>query len=150
MPDDLEDRTAFSRFQSMMQIRPLPPLVPYEDEQWPVPARMWVRTRRPLSDDRLLHACILTYASDMGSGFGDGSVSGVPRGGPSIDHALWFHEPLRMDDWVLLEMWPFKAGGGRGLYTGTMQDVSGRVGAMLTQEILFRGSEPPFPPQLRG
>jgi acyl-CoA thioesterase II len=148
-PEDLEDRTAFSRFQSMMKIRPLPPLVAYEDEQWPVPARMWVCTRKPLPDDPLLHACILAYASDMGSGFGDGQVEGVPRGGPSIDHALWFHEPLRMDDWVLLEMWPLKAGGSRGLYTGTMQDRSGKVGAMLTQEVLFRSSEPPLPPQLR-
>jgi acyl-CoA thioesterase-2 len=109
---------------------------------------MWMRTREPLPDDALLQACALTYASDLGSGFGDGTVPDVPRGGPSIDHAVWFHDGLRMDDWVLLEMWPLKAGGGRGLYTGTMQDASGRVGAMLTQEVLFRrpGSEP-LPPK---
>ncbi|HMC39134.1 MAG TPA: acyl-CoA thioesterase domain-containing protein [Acidimicrobiales bacterium] len=144
-PEDLEGRAPFSRFQSMMQIRPLPPVTPYEGAQWPVPARMWVSTHRPLPDDPVLHACVLAYASDLGSGFGDGVVPGIPRGGPSIDHALWFHEPLRMDEWVLLEMWPLKAGGGRGLYTGMVQDRAGRVGAMLTQEVLFRRSEPPFP-----
>jgi acyl-CoA thioesterase-2 len=148
-PDDVADRGPFSRFQTMMRIRPLPPTVPYDDAQWPVPARMWIATRQPLPDDPVLHACILAYASDMGSGFGDGEVAGVPRGGPSIDHALWFHDPVRMDDWVLLEMWPVKAGGGRGLYTGTMQDQSGTVGATLTQEVLFKRSEPPLPPQLR-
>lgn len=143
-PEELDDRTAFSRFQSTMRIRPLPPTVPYDDEQWPVPARMWVSTRAPLPDDPTLHACVLTYASDMGSGFGDGTAPGVPRGGPSIDHAVWFHESLRMDNWVLLEMWPSKAGGGRGLYTGTMQDRAGRVGAMLVQEILFRTPRGPW------
>ena len=149
LPDAIEERSPFSRFQSMMRLRPLPPLKPYDDDQWPVPARLWVSTKQPLPDDPLLHACILAYASDMGSGFGDGQVEGVPRGGPSIDHALWFHEPIRMDGWVLLEMWPLKAGGGRGLYTGMMPDESGRVGATLTQEVLFGRSEPPLPPQLR-
>jgi acyl-CoA thioesterase-2 len=147
LPDELSDRKGLARFESMLQVRPLPPVVPYEDAEWPVPARMWMRTRETLPDDAVLQACVLTYASDLGSGFGDGTVPDIPRGGPSIDHAVWFHCGLRMDDWVLLEMWPLKAGGGRGLYTGTMQDTSGRVGAMLTQEVLFRrpGSEPPPP-----
>jgi acyl-CoA thioesterase-2 len=62
----------------------------------------------------------------------------VPRGGPSIDHAMWFHDSIAVDDWVLLEMWPLKAGGSRGLYTGEIRDEVGRLGAVLNQEILFR------------
>lgn len=137
-PEEIEERSGFSRFNTTMRIRPLPATVPYEEGQWPVPSRLWLKTRRSLPDDPVLHACVLAYASDMGSGFGDGTVPSVPRGGPSIDHALWFHQPVRMDDWVLLEMWPLKAGGGRGLYTGTMQDGDGRVGGVLMQELLFR------------
>ena len=142
-PDELEDRDTFERFSTTLHLRPLPPIVPYEPDSWPVPARLWVKARRPLPDDPMLQACALAYASDLSSGFGDGVVTGVPRGGPSIDHAVWFHQGLRMDDWVLLEMWPLKVGGGRGLYTGTMQDQRGRVGAMLTQEILLRSAEQP-------
>ena len=149
-PEELEDRDLIDRFASTLRIRAMPPTVPYGSDEWPVPARMWVRSRTELPDDPVVHACALTYASDLGSGFGDGSAApGLPRGGPSIDHALWFHEPVRMDDWVLLEMWPLKSGGGRGLYTGTMQSADGRVAAALTQEILFRPPTPYPGPQAR-
>lgn len=143
-PEELSDRDHVDRFSTTLRIRALPPAVPCVEGEWPVPARLWLQAREPLPDDPVVHACALAYASDLGSGFGDGTVAGLNRGGPSIDHALWFHEPVRMDEWVLLEMWPVKAGGGRGLYTGTMQSGSGRVGAVLTQEILFR-TPPPYP-----
>jgi acyl-CoA thioesterase II len=140
-PDDLSESQMVSRFEPMLHIRPLPPIRAYGDE-WPVPGRLWVRSRHPLPDDPIIHACALAYVSDIGSGFGDGTAVGVPRGGPSIDHALWFNDPLRLDDWVLLEMWPVKAGGARGLYMGDLRDQSGRLGAVLTQEILFRPPRP--------
>lgn len=144
-PDGIEDAAGFARFASTMEVKALPPLVAYEEGEWPVPGRLWVRTRGPLPDDPVVHACALTYASDIGSGFGDGTVPGVERSGPSIDHAVWFHDGLRMDDWVLLEMWPLKAKGGRGLYAGTMQDRHGSVGAMIMQELLFRSPPVPWP-----
>ena len=53
---------------------------------------------------------------------------------------------------MLLDMWPL-AVGGNGLYTGAMQDRSGRVGATLMQELLFRrpdGSWPIPPPPPPG
>jgi acyl-CoA thioesterase-2 len=90
-----------------------------------------------LPDDPILHACALTYLSDVGSGFADATVRGVPRGGPSIDHALWFHQALRVDDWVLLDSWPVKTIGWRGLYGGSIHDRHGRLGAVLMQELLF-------------
>lgn len=101
--------------------------------------RMWVRSAQPLPDDRLVHACALTYVSDLGSGFGqiDGPVE-IPRGGPSIDHALWFHAPLQIDDWVLVDLYPAKAGGSRGLYHGSIRDRSGTLGALIGQELLLR------------
>lgn len=99
---------------------------------------LWVRVARPLADDRLLHMCALTYISDMGTGFGRVRLEGVGNGGPSIDHALWFHEPIAADDWVLLEQWPWKAVKGRGLYRGALRDQSGRLGGTLAQEHLLR------------
>jgi acyl-CoA thioesterase-2 len=140
-PEGLEESLMVSRFEPMLQIRPLPPIRPY-GEEWPVPGRLWVKSRDRLPDDPVIHACALAYVSDIGSGFGDGTAVGVPRGGPSIDHALWFNDPLRLDEWALLEMWPIKAGGARGLYMGDVRDGSGRLGAVLTQEILFRPPRP--------
>jgi acyl-CoA thioesterase-2 len=150
-PDDLKPFN-FMRLHSPLDVRPFPPMVPVEPDEWPVPARLWARSKQPLPDDPLIHACALTYLSDLGSGFGDGQASGVPRGGPSIDHAVWFHHPIRMDEWVFLDQWPLKASGSRGVYSGSMRDQQGRLGAVLTQEILFRppGSgprwQPPSPP----
>ena len=100
--------------------------------------RLWVRVAAPLPDDRVLQACALAYVSDLGSGFGQIVDDALPPGGPSIDHALWLHDPIRVDDWVILEMWPDKAGGSRGVYHGTVRDRDGRLGAMLAQEMLLR------------
>jgi acyl-CoA thioesterase-2 len=105
--------------------------------------RAWVRARHPLPDDRLIQACALTYVSDFGSGFSQVDEPHIPSGGPSIDHCLWFHTPIRVDDWVLIELWPAKVGGARGLYFGAMRDRAGLLGATLAQEVLLRPSTTP-------
>ncbi|MGZ6967822.1 MAG: acyl-CoA thioesterase [Acidimicrobiia bacterium] len=99
---------------------------------------LWVRASSPLPDDPLVHACAVTYVSDLGSGFGQVDVPGLPAGGPSIDHSLWFHEPIRADEWMLLELWPLKASGSRGVYSGSLRSGDGRLGALLAQEMLLR------------
>ena len=61
---------------------------------------MWARTNEPLPDDRVLHAAAIVYLSDMSSGFVDLDVPGLPRGGSSLDHTVYFHRPgarRRMD-----------------------------------------------------
>jgi acyl-CoA thioesterase-2 len=103
-----------------------------------VPDTMWVRAAASVGDDRLTQACALTYISDLGSGFGQVELPAVARGGPSIDHAVWFQTPVRADDWLLLELWPAKAGGARGVYLGSVRDRSGALGASLVQEMLLR------------
>lgn len=99
---------------------------------------MWVRSAHPLPDDPLVHACALAYISDLGSGFGQMRHPGLGRGGTSIDHSIWFHSPIRVDDWVLIDMWPLKARSARGVYHGSMSDRSGTLGAMFSQEALMR------------
>jgi acyl-CoA thioesterase II len=95
----------------------------------------------PLPDDPMVHACALTYVSDLGSGFGQVQVAGLPAGGPSIDHSLWFHEPIRADEWMLLELWPLKAASARGVYSGSLRAEDGRLGVVITQEMLLRERE---------
>ncbi len=100
--------------------------------------RFWVRAAQPLPDDPLVHACAIAYVSDLGSGFGQLDVDDLPAGGPSIDHTIWFHEPIRADDWMLLELWPLKARSARGVYSGSLRAADGRLAAVLAQEMLLR------------
>jgi acyl-CoA thioesterase-2 len=100
--------------------------------------RLWVRAMTRLPDDPIVHACALTYISDLGSGFGRVEVEGLAAGGPSIDHSIWFHEPIRADEWMLLELWPMKALGARGVYGGSLRNEGGRLGAVVSQEMLLR------------
>jgi acyl-CoA thioesterase-2 len=103
---------------------------------------VWVRARHPIPDDRVIQACALTYLSDHGSGFGSLEIPGLAHGGPSIDHALWFHAPIRADDWVLIDLWPARARGARGFYQGSLRNRDGTLGALLSQEMLLRPRPP--------
>ncbi len=98
---------------------------------------VWVRSATPLGDDPLVHIGALTYLSDLGSGFGQQDRAVLGLGGPSIDHAMWFQDPIRADEWVLLDLGPVKARAGRGVYQGSLRDRSGRLGATLLQETLL-------------
>jgi len=105
--------------------------------------RVWMRIDGKLPDDPLVHACALTYASDLtlldsvlsvhGEVWGPGGVIGA-----SLDHALWFHRPLRADEWFLYDCWSPSASGARGLATGRMLDQAGRHIATAVQEGLLR------------
>jgi acyl-CoA thioesterase-2 len=108
--------------------------------------RLWVRAAAALPDDPLLHACAVAYVSDLGSGFGQLEVEGLAAGGPSIDHSLWFHTPIRADEWMLLELWPLKAANARGVYHGSLRSRTGVLGAVFAQEMLLRDHE--LPPEM--
>jgi len=102
----------------------------------------WARTRAPIPDDPLMHECVLTYLSDVGSGFLKHPPDDPPLGGPSLDHAVWFHRPLRMDEWVLVDLEPVVASGGRAYYTGAVYDRDGHLLATIAQEHLRRLNPP--------
>ncbi len=105
--------------------------------------RVWMKLDGKLPDDPLLHACLLTYASDMtlldsvlsvhGEVWGPGGVIGA-----SLDHAMWFHRPFRVDEWFLYDCTSPTASGSRGLATGRMFTRDGRHIASAVQEGLLR------------
>jgi acyl-CoA thioesterase-2 len=130
-PDECAPRGDFA----LLDIRAA---VPDSELNRGTPAYMWMRSSTPVAADPLAQACALTYVSDLGSGFGQVEVPGLAKGGPSIDHALWFHEPVDVSDWLLLELWPHKAGGARGVYGGSLRDQRGVLAATLVQEMLLR------------
>ncbi|MCZ2860543.1 acyl-CoA thioesterase [Blastococcus sp. VKM Ac-2987] len=110
-----------------------------------LPTRFWARATVALPDDPLVHACVLAYLSDIGTG-----LSALPEDeaapGPSLDHAVWFHRHARLDDWVLMDMVPRTVSGGRGWYTGSITTPGGVLAASFTQETLFRPGRNPFRP----
>jgi acyl-CoA thioesterase-2 len=105
-----------------------------------LPTRFWGRCTSRLPEDPAWHAAALTYLSDMSSGIGPLGTAEY-RSGSSLDHALWFHRPVRMDDWVLLDLVPRTVADGRGWYQGTVHDRRGTLVASLTQEALFHPRE---------
>jgi acyl-CoA thioesterase-2 len=104
--------------------------------------RFWFRASQPLPDRVRHHACALTYASDLllvstalathGLGHRDGVQAA------SMDHAVWFHLPVRADTWVTYEQTSLTSAGGRGLSGGRMLDRSGELVATVRQEVLLR------------
>jgi acyl-CoA thioesterase II len=107
--------------------------------------RFWVRSAVALGDDPLMHWGGLTYLSDLGSGFGQQDRALLGVGGPSVDHAMWFQEPIRADEWVLVDLRPVKARAARGVYQGSMRSRVGTLGATLLQETLLL-PDPAAPP----
>jgi acyl-CoA thioesterase-2 len=102
------------------------------------PHQFWARARGPLPDDPQLHACLLAYLSDVGTGLAKLPPTDPPWIGPSLDHAVWFHHAGRMDEWVLVDLVPMAAAGARGYYTGTVHDRAGRLLASIAQEHVMR------------
>ncbi len=103
--------------------------------------RVWLRTRGALPDDRALHACVITFVSDMGAVYAAALAVGGGMGitmGASLDHAVWFHRPIRPDDWMLFDLRPVSNSGSRGLVHGTMHARDGVLGASVAQEALIR------------
>jgi acyl-CoA thioesterase II len=104
---------------------------------------VWLRTHGKLPDDPLIQVCVLTYASDM-TLLDAVRIPIEPLWGPrsfdmaSLDHAMWFHRPFRVDDWLLYQQESPIATGARGLARGQIFDRQGRLVVSVMQEGLFR------------
>ncbi|WP_243743585.1 acyl-CoA thioesterase [Brevibacterium luteolum] len=113
------------------------------------PVRFWARCTEDLGDSELLHICALTYLSDISSGLGAFNTEEF-KSGSSLDHSLWFHRPVNMNDWVLCDYAPRSAAYGRGLYTGDITTADGVLVASVAQEALFRRLTPEQLQHYRG
>ena len=104
---------------------------------------LWFRLIDRCPDDPVLHRCLLAYVSDYhlletatlphGLSFSSGDVTLA-----SIDHAMWFHRPLRVDEWLLYALVSPSSSGSRGLAFGRIFDRQGRLVASTAQEGLMR------------
>lgn len=147
MPERL--RTAFMRGLPI-QFKPVVPWNPFEPDVRAPVQQIWFRAADALPDDAMLHRCVLAYASD----FNLLATAMLPHGRSwfspdmvvaSIDHALWFHRELRVDDWLLYSMDAPSAQSARGLSRGSIYDRHGRLVASVAQESLMRRINGPKP-----
>jgi len=116
-------------------------------EKLPPKRHVWIRAVDALPDNPVLHQNLLTYVSDYellgtatlphGLSFTRGNVIMA-----SLDHALWFHSDVRMDDWLLYAMDSPSSSGARGLARGQLFTQDGRLVASTAQEGLMRVVDP--------
>ncbi|WP_151640539.1 acyl-CoA thioesterase II [Corynebacterium sp. 11A] len=99
----------------------------------------WMRSTAALPADDLLHSCALSYISDA-TLLSAAQVRhpNTPLQMASLDHALWFLRPVRVDQWLAYVQTSPAAGGGRSLCEGRIYDAAGQLVAMATQEGLTR------------
>jgi acyl-CoA thioesterase-2 len=138
----------FVRAQALAQ-RPFE-MRPIEDASNPLapearpPHRMfWIKANGELADDPALHRYLLAYASDFAfltTAMLPHAVSWLSAGMQvaSLDHAMWFHQDVRVDEWLLHVVDSPKAHGGRGLVRGSVFTRDGRLVASTAQEGLIR------------
>lgn len=108
---------------------------------------IWIRTSGPVPDDAPLRASILAYASDMtlldAATFAHGrSVWDPQLQMASLDHAMWFHRPIDLSDWLLYTSESPSATGSRGFARGMIFQRDGTLVASVAQEGLMRVRSP--------
>ena len=122
------------------------PSVPFEI-RWAPPSGgydrlLWLRTVGRLADDPMLHRSVAAYASDLTLL----SVAYEPQGPTmvkpsfvaSLDHAMWFHRPFRVDEWMLYAQATPSTGAGRGLTRGELFTRAGVLAVSVVQEVALR------------
>ncbi|WP_444662349.1 acyl-CoA thioesterase [Cellulomonas sp. CW35] len=104
---------------------------------------VWFRSRSPLPDGQLLHRALLAYACDqvmLEPVLRRAGRSWVTPGMSiaSLDHAIWWHRDVRVDDWLLYVQASPSAQSGRGLGTARVFTQDGALVATIAQEGMVR------------
>lgn len=138
-----EERREQMMKERAIDMRPVNPASPLKAGAKPPHRQSWFRAKGSLPDDPVLHRAILAYASDFGLLVTSMQPHGLGLLTPrmqvaSLDHALWFHRPLRLDDWLLYDMDSPSASSGRGFNRGMLFDRDGVLVASVVQEALIR------------
>jgi acyl-CoA thioesterase-2 len=126
-----------------IDFRPVDPVDPFAPEVREPRKQMWFRAEGLMPDDPVLHQAVLAYASD----YGLLGTSLLPHGlsflmrrvqAASLDHAVWFHRPFRVDDWLLYATDAPAMSGARAFTRGELFTRDGKLVASTAQEGLIR------------
>ena len=124
------------------EFRPVDPANPFAPEAKPPRHAVWFKTVGDLPDGTATHRAVLAYASDHGllpTALRPHALSWAQPDMQvaSLDHALWFHRPLRADRWLLYVTDSPNAAGARGFTRGSVYQ-GGALVASVAQEGLMR------------
>ena len=104
----------------------------------------WFRVLHDPGAAQVRHACALAFASDdmpmdaVLAVHPERPLSMQDLWATSLDHAIWFHRPLRAQDWHLYDFAVHSLGGGRSLTLGHIFAMDGSHLATVAQELLVR------------
>lgn len=123
--------------------RAVEPFVTFDPPHAPPVRHFWMRVRDPVGDDPAHHQRLLAYASDlyilhtglaqMGVGWSDPELQDA-----SLDHAIWFHDRFRADEWLLYALDSPRTAHARAIGRGLVFAQDGRLVASVVQEGLVR------------
>jgi acyl-CoA thioesterase II len=144
MPERLPERVRrFIETPRPFEFRVVQEINYLKPKKSPPERQVWFRTVARLPDEQMLHRCVLAYVSD----FYLLDTATLPHGTSflstklimaSIDHAMWFHRPLRVDEWLLYALDSPSASGARGFARANVFASDGRLVASTAQEGLVR------------
>jgi acyl-CoA thioesterase-2 len=125
------------------EVRPVEPIAILNPKPTKPVRHLWVRAIDALPDRPDIHRNLLAYLSDYqlvatatlphGIRFEHGNIQLA-----SLDHAMWFHRPFRLDEWLLYSMESPNAAGARGFALGRFFTQSGALVASTAQEGVVR------------
>ncbi|MBJ3814831.1 acyl-CoA thioesterase II [Shimwellia pseudoproteus] len=109
--------------------------------------QVWLRANGTVPDDIRIHQYLLGYASDFnflptalqphGVGFLEPGMQVA-----TIDHSMWFHRPVNMNDWLLYNVESTSASSARGFVRGEFYTRDGILVASTVQEGVMRQRQP--------
>jgi len=135
-------RRWFTRF-GPFEFRPVVYQNPFEPTPRPPFKQIWFRLKGAMEENQVMHRVLLAYASD----FHLVGTATLPHGVSlltgnlamaSLDHAMWFHRPVNVNDWLLYDCDSPSASGSRGLARGMIFDRNGKLVASTAQEGMIR------------
>jgi acyl-CoA thioesterase-2 len=133
--------TGYFRNQRPFEFRAVSPEDYLTRQKRPARKLVWFRVTGRLPDDQALHRCLLTYVSDyhlLATATMPHGVNFLEMQVASIDHAIWFHRDLRVDEWMLYAIESPSASGARGFSRGAIYARDGSLVASVAQEGLIR------------
>ena len=133
--------SGYFRNQRPFEFRAVSPDDYLTREKRPARKLVWFRVTGQLPADQTLHRCLLTYVSDyhlLATATMPHGVNFLELQVASIDHAIWFHRDLRVDDWLLYAIESPSASGARGFSRGAIYARDGALVASVAQEGLIR------------
>jgi acyl-CoA thioesterase-2 len=145
LPQNMYD---FLNLDRPIEFRPVElynPAVPEKREPF---RHIWMKSIGEMPENPKFHPLVLAYASDYNlltsALLPHGKEGSIPKLQlASLDHAMWFHRPFRMDDWLLYAIDSPSASNSRGFTRGNIFTRDGKLVASVAQEGLMRPRKQP-------